>query len=180
MLRDRVFVGLHYLEVCGCSEIEVKASCQEAVPREEALAWKLQALSGGGRMGGVGTSPSALLLTCVFAEGSATRGPPPAGRVAVPAGLSASLGPSSPEHSACSPGQACGVGIPQCDMQTSDDSACAAREGGSGLSQQRAERGAGPSLMLPATFAYGQYQLPRGFLLMSRFCIWAGKPRLWP
>lgn len=32
------------------------------------------------------------------------------------------------------------MGIPQCDMQTSDDSACAAGEGGSGLSQQRAER----------------------------------------
>lgn len=114
----------------------------------------------------MGTSPSALLLTCVFAEGSATRGLPPAGRVAVPAGLSASLGPSPAECSSCSPGQACGVGIPQCHMQTSDDSACVAGEGGSGLSQQRAERRAGPPLVLPAMFADGQYQLPRGFLLM--------------
>ena len=40
----------------------------------------------GGRRGGAGTGPSALLLTCVFAESSATRGLPPAGRVAVPAG----------------------------------------------------------------------------------------------
>ena len=115
MLTDRVFVDLHYLEVCGCSKIEVKASCQEAVPREEALGRKLvsgQALSGGGRRGGVGTSPSALLLTCVFAEGSATRGPPPTGRVAVPARLSASLGPSPPSAAHAPQGRPAAWGSP--------------------------------------------------------------------
>ena len=66
----------------------------------------------------MGTSPLALLLTCAFAESSATRGAATCRPCCRPSGLSTSLGPSpSAPHPApyrsCSPGQGCGVGIPR-------------------------------------------------------------------